>query len=458
MRPFLAELSERSDAAISCYPNAGLPNPLSPTGFDLEPADMARFLREFAEGGLINIAGGCCGNTPEHIAAIAKALGDRHPRELGEPSSTSVSVPSAGFRPLRLSGSQPFKQQEGVYIMVGERTNVAGSPKFAKLIKQGKYEDAVSVALQQVENGANVIDICMDEGMIDGVAAMTRFLQLLGSEPDVAKVPFMVDSSKWEVLEAGLRVSQGKGIVNSISLKEGEEAFRQNAATVRKYGAAVVVMAFDEQGQAATYEDKIRICERAYRILVDEIGFPPEDIIFDPNILTVATGMDEHNNYAVDFIEATRWIKDNLPHAKVSGGVSNISFSFRGNNKVREAMHSAFLYHAIAAGMDMGIVNAGMLEVYEDIDPRSSRFWWKTCCSIGAPTPLSAWWTTAKRSRRPAHPEGPQQRRRRRSGATAQLSSASRTRSSKASTPTSRLTRRKPARSSAVRCWSSKAL
>jgi len=284
--------------------------------------------------------------------------------------SDTINVPEATeTKPLRLSGSQPFTQQPGVYIMIGERTNVAGSPKFAKLIKQGKYEEAVSVARQQVENGANVLDICMDEGMIDGVVAMTRFLQLLGSEPEVAKVPFMVDSSKWEVIEAGLKCLQGKGIVNSISLKEGEEKFRQNAAKVLKYGAAVVVMAFDEQGQAATYEDKIRVCERAYRILVDEVGFPPEDIIFDPNILTVATGMEEHNNYAVDYINATRWIKANLAHAKVSGGVSNISFSFRGNNKVREAIHSAFLYHAIAARMDMGIVNAGMLEVYEEIDP-----------------------------------------------------------------------------------------
>ncbi|MGA1981584.1 MAG: methionine synthase [Acidobacteriaceae bacterium] len=271
-------------------------------------------------------------------------------------------------KPLRLSGSQPFTQQPGVYIMIGERTNVAGSPQFAKLIKAGKYPEAVSVARQQVENGANIIDICMDEGMIDGVAAMTRYLQLLGSEPEVAKVPFMVDSSKWEVIEAGLKCLQGKGIVNSISLKEGEAKFRQNAAKVLKYGAAVVVMAFDENGQAATYDEKIRICERAYRILI-EVGFPPEDIIFDPNILTVATGMEEHNNYALDFINATRWIKANLPHAKVSGGVSNISFSFRGNNKVREAMHSAFLYHAVAAGMDMGIVNAGMLEVYEEIEP-----------------------------------------------------------------------------------------
>ena len=284
-------------------------------------------------------------------------------------ASDSASLEHTKARPLRLSGSQPFTQQSGVYIMIGERTNVAGSPKFAKLIKAGKYEEAVSIARQQVENGANVLDVCMDEGMIDGVTAMTRFLQVLGSEPEVAKVPIMVDSSKWEVIEAGLKCLQGKGIVNSISLKEGEERFRKNAAAILKYGAAVVVMAFDEQGQAATYEDKIRVCERAYRILVDQLGFPPEDIIFDPNILTVATGMEEHNNYAVDYINATRWIKANLPFAKVSGGVSNISFSFRGNNVVREAIHSAFLYHAIAAGMDMGIVNAGMLEVYEEIDP-----------------------------------------------------------------------------------------
>ncbi|WP_437774588.1 methionine synthase [Sorangium sp. So ce1097] len=373
MYPFLSDLSEKSSAAISCYPNAGLPNPLSPTGFDLEPADMARHIGGFVEAGLLNIAGGCCGNTPEHIAAIATALAGKPPRDLTpktRPDAPPGGAPSSGPPiPLRLSGSQPFTQQPGVYMILGERTNVAGSPKFAKLIKEGKFEEAVSVARQQVENGANVIDICMDEGMIDGVSAMTRFLLLLASEPEVAKVPFMVDSSKWEVIEAGLRCMQGKGIVNSISLKEGEAKFREHARTILKYGAAVVVMAFDEQGQAATYEDKIRICKRAYGILVDEVGFPPEDIIFDPNILTVATGMEEHNNYAVDFIEATRWIKANLPHAKVSGGVSNISFSFRGNNRVREAMHSAFLYHAIQAGMDMGIVNAGMLEVYEEIEP-----------------------------------------------------------------------------------------
>ena len=296
-------------------------------------------------------------------------MNSANPRSVPMPATGAPETGAIETRPLRLSGSQPFTQQPGVYIMIGERTNVAGSPRFAKLIKEGKYEEAVAVARQQVENGANVLDICMDEGMIDGVAAMTRYLLLLASEPEVAKVPFMVDSSKWEVIEAGLKCLQGKGIVNSISLKEGEERFRERARTVLKYGAAAVVMAFDEQGQAATYEDKIRICGRAYRILVDEVGFAPEDIVFDPNILTVATGMEEHNNYAVDFINATRWIKANLPHAKVSGGVSNISFGFRGNNKVREAMHSVFLFHAIAAGMDMGIVNAGMLEVYEEIEP-----------------------------------------------------------------------------------------
>ncbi|MFM8533670.1 MAG: methionine synthase, partial [Acidimicrobiia bacterium] len=372
MYPFLEQLSAKATAAVSCYPNAGLPNPLSPTGFALGPDDMARHLSHFAKDGLINIAGGCCGNTPEHIAAIARALDAEPGRDLrsrtfagADVKRRTVSVP----KPLQLSGSQPFVQQQGVFMMIGERTNVAGSPKFAKLIKDGKFDEAVSVARQQVENGANDIDICMDEGIIDGVAAMTRYLQLLGSEPEVAKVPFMIDSSKWEVIDAGLKCLQGKGIVNSISLKEGEEVFRERARHIRTYGAAVVVMAFDEQGQAATLADKIRICERAYLILGDDRAVPPEDVIFDPNILTVATGMDEHNNYAVDFIEATRWSKANLPHAKVSGGVSNISFSFRGNNVVREAMHSAFLYHAIAAGLDMGIVNAGMLEVYEEIEP-----------------------------------------------------------------------------------------
>ena len=365
MRPFLEELATKSDTAISCYPNAGLPNPLSPTGFDLQPADMGNYLSEFARSGLLNIAGGCCGNTPEHIAAIARALDGKPPRQ----PQIEAKLSTGAAIPLRLSGSQPFTQQIGQFIMIGERTNVAGSPKFAKLIKENKYDEAVAIARQQVENGANIIDICMDEGMIDGVAAMNRFLHLLGSEPEVAKAPFMVDSSKWEVIEAGLKCLQGKGIVNSISLKAGEAEFKRQARVVLKYGAAVVVMAFDENGQAATLAEKIRICERAYRILVDEVGFPPEDIIFDPNILTVGTGIEEHNNYAVDFIEATRWIKQNLPHAKVSGGLSNVSFSFRGNNPVREAMHSAFLFHAIKAGMDMAIVNAGMLEVYEEIEP-----------------------------------------------------------------------------------------
>ncbi len=378
MRPFLAELAEKSSTAISCYPNAGLPNPLSPTGFDLTPDDMGRFLGEFASSGLLNIAGGCCGNTPEHIAAIAKALDGRHPREIGAPSTAlarsnpdpqrAEAVLGAPI-PLRLSGSQPFTQQPGTFLMIGERTNVAGSPKFAKLIKENKYEEAVSVARQQVENGANIIDVCMDEALIDGVAAMTRFLLLLASEPEVAKVPIMVDSSKWEVIEAGLKCLQGKGIVNSISLKEGEAKFIEHAKKVLRYGAAVVVMAFDERGQADSFERRIEVCKRAYDILTRQVGFPPEDIIFDPNVLTVGTGIEEHANYAVDFIRATHWIKEHLPQAKVSGGISNVSFSYRGNNAVREAMHSAFLFHSIKAGLDMGIVNAGMLEVYEEIEP-----------------------------------------------------------------------------------------
>ncbi len=357
MRPFLAELAAKTSAFVSAYPNAGLPNPLAPTGFDLLPPDMAAHTRDFAEGGLVNLIGGCCGNTPEHVAAIAEEARKHPPRAI--PDIEPV---------MRLSGSEAYNHtRDKNFLMIGERTNVAGSPRFAKMIKEGRLEDAVGVARQQVENGANVIDVCMDEGLIDGVEMMTKFLNLVAAEPDVTKVPIMVDSSDWPVLEAGLKCLQGKGIVNSISLKEGEDKFVEHARKVMKYGAAVVVMAFDEEGQAATYEDRIRICERAYRILVDKVGFNPQDIIFDPNILTVATGMEEHNNYAVDFIEATRWIKANLPGAKVSGGVSNISFGFRGNNVVREAMHSAFLYHAIRAGMDMGIVNAGMLEVYEEI-------------------------------------------------------------------------------------------
>jgi 5-methyltetrahydrofolate--homocysteine methyltransferase len=344
---------------VSAYPNAGLPDPMSPTGFPFLPEDMERLMGEFAAAGIMNIAGGCCGNTPDHIAAIARAVAKHAPRE----------VPAVKHE-MQLSGSQPYNVRPGTnFLMIGERTNVTGSPKFARLVKEGKLDEALAVARQQVENGANVIDINFDEGLIDSEAMMTKFLILIQAEPEITKVPIMIDSSKWTVIEAGLKCLQGKGIVNSISLKEGEEKFREQARAVLRYGAAAVVMAFDEQGQAATYEDKIRICERAYRILVDEVGFPPEDIIFDPNILTVATGIEEHNNYAVDFINATRWIKEHLPYAKVSGGVSNISFSFRGNNVVREAMHSAFLYHAVKAGMDMGIVNAGMLEVYEEIEP-----------------------------------------------------------------------------------------
>jgi 5-methyltetrahydrofolate--homocysteine methyltransferase len=357
MRPFLEDLSSKSNAHISCYPNAGLPNPLAKTGFDLEPEDMGRWLDEFAGAGLLNMAGGCCGNTPEHVAAIAKAVERHAPRALPETKPA-----------LRLSGAQPFTaDQDTGFLMIGERTNVAGSPRFAKLVRSGDLEEAVAVARQQVDSGANIIDICFDDGLIDGKAMMERFLNLIAAEPDIAKVPIMIDSSKWEILEQGLKGLQGKGIVNSISLKEGEEVFKSNARTILKYGAAAVVMAFDEKGQAATYDEKIRICERAYRILVDEVGFAGDDIIFDPNILTVGTGIEEHNNYGVDFINATRWIKENLPGARVSGGVSNISFSFRGNNPVREAMHSAFLYHAGKAGMDMGIVNAGMLEVYDEI-------------------------------------------------------------------------------------------
>lgn len=359
VRPHLADLSARCDTFVSAYPNAGLPDPMSPTGFPFLPEDMERLMGEFAAAGIMNIAGGCCGNTPDHIAAIARAVAKHAPRE----------VPAAKHE-MKLSGSQPYNVRPGSnFLMIGERTNVTGSPKFARLVKEGQLDEALAIARQQVENGANVIDINFDEGLIDSEAMMTKFLILIQAEPEITKVPIMIDSSKWTVIEAGLKCLQGKGIVNSISLKEGEEKFREQARAVLRYGAAAVVMAFDEQGQAATYEDKIRICERAYRILVDEVGFPPEDIIFDPNILTVATGIEEHNNYAVDFINATRWIKEHLPYAKVSGGVSNISFSFRGNNVVREAMHSAFLYHAVKAGMDMGIVNAGMLEVYEEIEP-----------------------------------------------------------------------------------------
>ncbi len=357
MRPLIKELGAIAPIYVSVYPNAGLPNPLLPTGFPETPESLAPQLREWGEEGIYNIVGGCCGTTPPHIAAIAEAVRGVVPRRVPEVAPY-----------LRLSGIDALTlTPETNFVNVGERTNVTGSPKFAGLIKEGKYDEAVTVARQQVENGAQVIDVNMDEGMLDGAAAMTRFLNFIMTEPEIAKVPVMVDSSKWEVIEAGLKCLQGKGVVNSISLKEGEEAFVERARLVRRYGAAVVVMAFDEQGQADTFKRKTEICERAYWLLVKKAQFPPQDIIFDPNILTVATGIEAHNNYAVDFIETVRWIKANLPLAKVSGGVSNISFSFRGNNPVREAMHSAFLFHAIRAGLDMGIVNAGMLEVYAEI-------------------------------------------------------------------------------------------
>ena len=357
MRPLIEELARIAPVHMSSHPNAGLPDPLLPTGFPETPESLAPQLCEWADNGWLNIVGGCCGTTPAHIRAIADAMKDKPPR----------AVPTVEPY-LRLSGLESVTvRPESNFVNVGERTNVTGSPVFAKLILAGDFEKAVSVARQQVEGGAQVIDVNMDEGMLDSKAAMENFLRLIAGESDIARVPVMVDSSKWEVIETGLKCLQGKGIVNSISLKEGEGKFTAQATLVRRYGAAVIVMAFDERGQADTYERKIEVCARTYKILTEQVGFPPQDIIFDPNILTVGTGIEEHNNYAVNFIEATRWIKQNLPLAKVSGGVSNISFSFRGNNPVREAMHSAFLYHAIKAGMDMGIVNPGLLAVYEEI-------------------------------------------------------------------------------------------
>ena len=355
LRPYVQTLAKESPFYTSAYPNAGLPNEFGE--YDQTPDEMAAQIEGFIQDSFVNIVGGCCGSTPDHIQAIAQVAAKYPPRQLPQPEPYQ-----------KLSGLEPLKITEQTnFLNVGERTNVTGSKKFARLIKEGDYDEALSIARGQVEGGAQVIDINMDEGMLDSVEAMTTFLNLIAAEPDIARVPIMVDSSKWEVIEAGLKCVQGKAIVNSISLKEGEEAFIERAKLIKRYGAATVVMAFDESGQADSYERRIEICERAYRILVDKVDFPPQDIIFDPNILTVATGIEEHNNYAVDFINATRWIKENLPLAKVSGGVSNISFSFRGNDVVREAMHSAFLYHAIRAGMDMGIVNAGQLEVYDNI-------------------------------------------------------------------------------------------
>lgn len=359
MRPYAEELSKVAETFVCIYPNAGLPNPMSETGFDETPEVTSSLLKEFADSGFVNIAGGCCGTTPDHIRAIAETVAGIAPR----------TVPTH-LHPMRLSGLEPFIiDEDSLFVNVGERTNVTGSKAFARMILNEQYEEALAVARQQVENGAQVIDVNMDEAMLDSVAAMTRFLNLIASEPDIARVPIMIDSSKWSVIEAGLKCVQGKAIVNSISLKEGEEEFLRQASLCRRYGAAVIVMAFDEAGQADTFARKTEICERAYRLLVDKVGFPPEDIIFDPNIFAIATGIDEHNNYAVDFIEATAWIRQNLPHAKISGGVSNVSFSFRGNDPAREAIHTVFLYHAIRAGMSMGIVNAGMVGVYDDLDP-----------------------------------------------------------------------------------------
>ncbi|MDQ8175507.1 MAG: methionine synthase, partial [Gemmatimonadota bacterium] len=355
LRAYVQELSRIADCHVSVHPNAGLPNEMG--GYDETPGFTAAILKEFAESGLVNIVGGCCGTTPDHIRAIANAVRDVAPRTIPTPPPV-----------LRLSGLEPLViGPDSNFVNVGERTNVTGSKKFADLILGGHYDQALEVARQQVEAGAVVIDINFDEGMLDAEAAMTRFLNLVATEPAIAKVPIMIDSSKWQVIEAGLRCVQGKSIVNSISLKEGEAAFLQQATLVRRYGAAVIVMAFDEQGQADTVERKVTICERAYTLLVERVGFPPQDIIFDPNIFAVATGIEEHDRYALAFIEATRQIKARCPHARISGGVSNVSFSFRGNNAVREAIHSVFLYHAVKAGMDMGIVNAGALVIYEDI-------------------------------------------------------------------------------------------
>jgi 5-methyltetrahydrofolate--homocysteine methyltransferase len=356
MRPYVKTLNDKSPFLVSAHPNAGLPNEMGE--YDQSPAEMAVIIDDFLANGFLNIIGGCCGTTPAHIQAIAEVAAKHKPHVIPE---ENVNQKLSGLEPLEITELTNF-------VNVGERCNVTGSKKFARLIREEKFEEAIAVAREQVDGGAQILDINMDEGMIDGVKMMPQFLNLLMAEPDIARLPIMIDSSKWEVIEAGLKCVQGKSVVNSISLKEGEEKFIESANKVKMYGASVVVMAFDETGQADSYDRRIEICKRAYDILVDQVGFPAQDIIFDPNILTVATGIEEHNNYAVDFIKATKWIKENLPHAKVSGGVSNISFSFRGNELVREAMHTVFLYHAIKAGMDMGIVNASQLGVYDDID------------------------------------------------------------------------------------------
>ena len=357
MRPYIAEMARIADTFVSCYPNAGLPNAFGE--YDESPVCQAGYLAEFAEAGLVNLVGGCCGTAPEHIAEIARVVQGKAPREVPQ---VEVATRLSGLEPLNIT-------DESLFVNIGERTNITGSARFRNLIKASDYDTALSVALQQVEVGAQVIDINMDEGMIDGVAAMDRFTKLIAAEPDISRVPVMIDSSKWEVIEAGLKNVQGKPIVNSISMKEGEEKFIREAQLCRKYGAAVVVMAFDEQGQADNLERRKEICGRAYRVLTEEVGFPPEDIIFDPNCFALATGIEEHATYGIDFIEACAWIKENLPGVHISGGISNVSFSFRGNNPVREAIHSVFLFHAIKAGLDMGIVNAGALVPYDSIDP-----------------------------------------------------------------------------------------
>lgn len=358
MRPYIEELSVYAPFAVSAYPNAGLPNQFGE--YEETPEVMGRHIHDFTSHGFVNIVGGCCGTTPDHIRKFADLARKTKPREV--PAKHEPLTIVSGLEPLKIS-------RESNFINIGERTNVSGSIRFARLIREKKYEEALSIARDQVEGGAQILDVNMDDGMLNAKKEMTTFLHFLMSEPEIARLPVMIDSSKWEVLEAGLKCLQGKSIVNSISLKEGEEVFRQQARTIHHYGAAVVVMAFDEQGQADTFDRKAEICERAYRILTEEVGFPAQDIIFDPNILAIGTGIDEHNNYAVEFIRATRWIKQNLPYARVSGGISNLSFSFRGNHKVREAIHSVFLYHAIKAGMDMGIVNPGMLQIYDEIEP-----------------------------------------------------------------------------------------
>ncbi|MDH5786080.1 MAG: methionine synthase, partial [Chromatiales bacterium] len=360
LRQYVEELSRIAECHVSAHPNAGLPNEFG--GYDETPEAMAKELADWAAHGFLNIIGGCCGTGPDHIRAMVEEVGKHSPRKTPE---IAVECRLSGLEPLNIG-------PESLFVNVGERANVTGSAKFKRLIIEGEFDEALAICREQVEDGAQIVDVNMDEAMLDGEQAMVNYLNLMASEPDIAKVPVMIDSSKWEIIEAGLKCIQGKGVVNSISLKEGKEAFVHHARLLRKYGAAVVVMAFDEKGQADTYARKCEICKNSYDILVHEVGFPAEDIIFDPNIFAVATGIEEHNNYAVDFIEATGWIKQNLPHAMISGGVSNVSFSFRGNNPVREAIHSVFLYHAIKRGMDMGIVNAGMLAVYEDL-PKELR-------------------------------------------------------------------------------------